>query len=373
MTGGAGFIGSYTVDLLTRDGYSVQVLDSLALQVHGSRHAVPSYISPEVRVSVSDVRDRESVNKALKDADAVIHLASAVGVGQSMYEIERYVDANTRGTATILDSLANEEHNVKKFVVASSMSIYGEGKYFCDECDVPRYPDQRAFKSGSKPSWEHQCPHCGNLLVSVPTDEETPLRPTSIYACTKRHQEEMCLLIGRTYGIPTISLRYFNAYGPRQSMGNPYTGAAAIFMSRILNGKPPHIFEDGKQQRDFVFVEDIARANVLALEANKGSYQAFNIGTGLPTSILALSQHLVELCHSNVTPRVTRNFRKGDVRHCYADTSKAERVLGYKAETSLKKGLRKLISWALSNKGTAVDNFEQALAELERKALASFS
>ncbi|PUA30980.1 MAG: nucleoside-diphosphate sugar epimerase, partial [Candidatus Terraquivivens tikiterensis] len=272
VTGGAGFIGSHTVDLLLERGYEVIVLDSLVEQVHHGRF--PEYMPEGIRFVKGDVRDRELLTGLLRECQAVIHLAAAVGVGQSMYEVENYVDANTRGTSLLLDVLVNEEHDVRKVVVASSMSIYGEGKYFCEECGEPRYPGLRPEEQLAAGVWEHKCHVCGSFLKHLPTDEGKPLMPASIYAMTKRHQEEMVLLIGRTYGIPSVALRYFNVYGPRQSLSNPYTGACAIFVSRILNGKPPFIFEDGGQLRDFVHVKDVARANILALEKCSADYMA---------------------------------------------------------------------------------------------------
>ncbi|MEM0089738.1 MAG: SDR family NAD(P)-dependent oxidoreductase [Nitrososphaerota archaeon] len=369
ITGGAGFIGSHTVDLLLERGYEVVVLDSLVEQVHHGRF--PDYLPDSIRFVRGDVRDRKLLVELLRECHAVIHLAAAVGVGQSMYEVERYVDTNTKGTSMLLDVLVNEEHDVRKVVVASSMSVYGEGKYFCEKCNEPRFPGLRSEKQLTAGVWEHRCSVCGDFLRHMPTDEGKPLMPTSIYAMTKRHQEEMVLLIGRTYGIPSVALRYFNVYGPRQSLSNPYTGVCAIFISRILNGKPPFIFEDGQQLRDFIHVKDVAKANLLALENSGANYMALNVGTGKPTSILSVANMLTELISEKIRPYVSRTFRKGDVRHCYADTSNAERFLGFKAKHDLYDGLKELVNWGRAHGWSAVDLFEKSLEELRTRGLTS--
>jgi dTDP-L-rhamnose 4-epimerase len=279
VTGGAGFIGSHLVDALLAAGHGVRVLDALDPQVHGGlreRGEWPSYLAKECEKVVGDVRDRDALRRALDGIEVLYHQASAVGVGQSMYEIERYVDANTRGTAVLLDVLANEPHTVRKLIVASSMSIYGEGAYRCPTHGAV-YPQLRPESQLDARSWEMQCPLCGEAVAPLPTTEEKPLYPTSIYAITKRDQEEMCLVVGRAYGIPTVALRYFNVYGPRQALSNPYTGVAAIFSGRLLNDQPPLIYEDGQQSRDFTHVSDIVQANMLALERDEIAYGAYNV------------------------------------------------------------------------------------------------
>ncbi|MGQ9543668.1 MAG: SDR family NAD(P)-dependent oxidoreductase [Candidatus Bathyarchaeia archaeon] len=325
VTGGAGFIGSHTADLLIEHGYHVTILDNLEPQVHGEDERIPGYVNSNATFIYGDIRDRELLKKVIPEVDAVIHLAAMVGVGQSMYQIERYVDINTKGTANLLNVLINKENNVKKLIVASSMSIYGEGKYHCQKCSTNVYPALRDEKRLQKRQWDHLCPTCSTPLTPQPTDEEKPLIPTSIYAMTKRHQEEVCLLIGKTHGIPTVALRYFNVYGSRQTLSNPYTGCAAIFTSRILNNKPPYIFEDGNQKRDFIHVKDIAKANLNALEHNNANYQAINIGTGKPITIKNLAETLTKLYNKpNLKPYISYEYRKGDIRHCYADISKAQ-------------------------------------------------
>ncbi|MCP8319494.1 MAG: SDR family NAD(P)-dependent oxidoreductase [archaeon] len=370
-TGGAGFIGSHTVDLLVEKGYYVKVLDNLEPQVHGDK-GIPEYLNKNIDFIKGDVRDKELMKDILQDVDAVIHLAAMVGVTQSMYQIEHYIDVNTKGTSVLLDLIANGRHNLKKIVVASSMSIYGEGRYHCQRCKIDFYPSLRDEEQLKKGIWDHLCPNCHSFLVPLPTDENKPSAPMSIYAMSKRHQEEMCLLIGRTYGIPTVALRYFNVYGSRQSLSNPYTGACAIFSSRIMMNKPPIIFEDGHQVRDFIHVKDVAMANLKALVKNRANYSAINIGTGMPASILKLAEILIEIYNSNLKPRIIGLYRVGDIRHCFAETKKAEELLDFTPNIGLKEGLIELSSWVRTQRLT-IDIFDKALKELKEKHLLSSS
>lgn len=371
VTGGAGFVGSHTVDLLVEKGYDVTVLDSLVPQVHGGKK--PDYMNKRVEYRFEDITELgvEGLRKLLSDSEAIVHLAAAVGVGQSMYQIRNYVHANTLGTAVILESLIKEGHSVKKIVVASSMSIYGEGKYHCERCGETRFPALRNESDLERKIWEPVCSVCGSSLRHLPTDEDKPLSPTSVYAATKRHQEELCLLVGKTYGIPVVALRYFNIYGPRQALGNPYTGVAAIFSNRILNGKSPFIFEDGNQLRDFIYVKDVARANVISLERSSADYKAINIGTGRPTSIKGFADILIELYGSNVKRVVSERYRKGDIRHCYADIERAKDLLGFDASYMLKDGLSELVPWAREHDWGKADAFDKSLSDLEERSLAS--
>jgi len=372
VTGGAGFIGSHSVDLLIEHDYQAIILDKLESQVHGEKAKIPEYVTEDATLIRGDIRDGELLKKTIREVDAVIHLAALVGVGQSMYQVERYVDVNTKGTANLLDALVNEENHVEKFVVASSMSIYGEGKYYCEKCSTNVYPGLRSEAQLKKRQWNHSCPTCGYPLMSLPTDEEKPLLSTSIYAMTKRHQEEMCLLTGKTYGIPTVALRYFNVYGSRQALSNPYTGCAAIFTSRILNNKPPHIFEDGNQTRDFIHVKDVANANLNALEHNNPNYKAINIGTGNSISIKELAETLTKRYNKpDLKPYISNEYRKGDIRHCYADIQRARRLLNFEPCISLEEGLTELAEWAKAHDWGAVDLFEKALKELRERHLAA--
>jgi dTDP-L-rhamnose 4-epimerase len=370
VTGGAGFIGSHLVDALLATGFEVRVFDSLEPQVHGGlreRGEWPDYLACNCEKILGDVRDRDALRKAVESVDVILHHAAVVGVGQSMYEIERYVDVNSGGTAVLLDLLANENHRVRKLIVASSMSIYGEGKYRCAE-HGEIFPRLRSDGQLAARDWDMSCPICGQPAEALPTDEEKPLYSTSIYAITKKDQEEMCLAVGRAYGIPTVALRYFNVYGPRQALSNPYTGVAAIFSSRLLNGQPPVIFEDGHQSRDFVHVSDIVQANLLAMDREEMDYCVFNVGTGQQRTVLEVAEALSQHLNGNVRPEIAHKFRAGDIRHCFADISRIQ-ALGYRPAIRFEDGVAELVGWVGSE--TAVDGFEGAREELVSRGLAT--
>ncbi|MBI1953054.1 MAG: NAD-dependent epimerase/dehydratase family protein [Candidatus Omnitrophica bacterium] len=363
VTGGAGFIGSHLVDALVDKGHAVRVLDLLEPQVHGKKK--PAYLNPKAEYLWGDVRDRGGLRQALEGMEAVFHEAAQVGVGQSMYEIERYMSHNVLGTAVLLDVLANERLRPRKLVVASSMSLYGEGSYRCPVCG-PVYPLTRPEEHLRRKQWEMPCPRCGKPALPSPTPEEKPLAPTSIYAISKRDQEESVLAVGRAYGIPSVALRYFNVYGTRQALSNPYTGVCAIFSARIKNDKPPLIFEDGLQSRDFVHVSDVARANLLVLENPRADYQTFNVGTGRPATVLDIARTLTKLYGKSVKPELPQKFRAGDIRHCIADISKIQ-ALGYRPRVTLEEGLRDLAAWGQGVE--AVDRVDRADRELQERGL----
>jgi len=363
VTGGAGFIGSHLVDELVTQGHEVEVIDNLEPQVHKHK---PDYLNPKATYHFKDILEDGVLPPFVNEAEVVVHLAAMVGVGQSMYQVTRYVDANVMGTAKLLQVLADGKHSVKKLVVASSMSIYGEGAYECPTHGSVA-PPLRSPEQFAKKDWEIHCPDCGTVTRPVPTPETKPLNTNSVYAVTKRDQEELCLAVGRAYGLPTVALRFFNAYGPRQSLDNPYTGVAAIFQSRIKNRQPPVVFEDGQQTRDFVSVHDIAHGCVLAMEKDGADYEPVNLGSGRPTTILDVANVLIKLYKSPVAPSVVNKFRAGDVRHCSADVTKAKKLLGYAPKVPFEEGMRELVDWGRGV--TATDRFKEAFEELRSKGL----
>jgi dTDP-L-rhamnose 4-epimerase len=334
--------------------------------VHGSDRLPPRYLNPEAEFVPGDVSCIGTLERMLAGVDAVFHLAAAVGVGQSMYQVRRYIEANTLGGANLLQLLVQGRHHVRKVIVASSMSVYGEGAYKCSNCGEVN-PTLRSKEQSRERKWEFQCPTCERLLLPVPCGEGKPLNPTSIYAITKRDHEETFLCVGRAYGIPTVALRFFNVYGPRQALSNPYTGAVAIFCARMLNGKPPLIFEDGLQSRDFVHLRDVVQANLLALERSEGDYDVLNVGTGVRTTVLDLARLLGRVLGFKKEPLVVNQFREGDIRHCFADISNIQRKLGFCPTVSLEEGLRDLIPYLEDQ--IVQDQVDQATEELARRKL----
>jgi dTDP-L-rhamnose 4-epimerase len=363
VTGGAGFIGSHLVDELVRQGHTVHVVDNLEPQVHKSK---PDYLNPNAFYTFRDISEEGVLPNLLREVDVVYHLAAMVGVGQSMYQITRYVSVNVDGTAKLLQFIVEGHHSIHKLVVASSMSIYGEGAY---ECPTDGFvsPPLRTRAQLARKEWEVRCPKCESVTRPIPTLETKPLSANSVYAVTKRDQEELCLAVGRAYGVPTVALRFFNVYGPRQSLDNPYTGVAAIFQSRIKNGQPPVLFEDGRQTRDFVSVHDIVRALLLSADKDGADYHAINVGSGTPTAIQDVANVLIDLYRSNVSPSIQNNFRAGDVRHCFADLSQATSLLGYKPMVRFEDGMKELVEWGKHVQ--ARDHFDTAFEELRSKGL----
>jgi dTDP-L-rhamnose 4-epimerase len=364
ITGGAGFVGSHLADELLLHGYRVRVLDNLDPQVHGGERAWPDYLDPEVECLRGDVRDADAVRNALRGVDAVFHFAAAVGVGQSMYEIEHYTDVNNRGTAVLLEALTRTP--VARLIVASSMSIYGEGSY--RDRDGNRVaPPERARAQLQQGRFEIEGAD-GEPLTPLATPETKPTHPASVYALSKLDQEKLCLMIGAAYRIPAVALRFFNIYGTRQALSNPYTGVLAIFAARYLNGVAPMVYEDGDQRRDFVSVHDVARACRLALEAPDAPGHAFNIGSGRSVSVLEVAAALAEvMAIGGLEPDITRKFRVGDIRHCFADIGLARAVLGYEPRVSLEEGLQELGEWIRTQR--AHDHAETATRELAERGL----
>jgi dTDP-L-rhamnose 4-epimerase len=367
ITGGAGFIGSHLADRLLADGYEVRALDSLDRQVHQSGER-PDYLDPEVELHVGDVRDHEAVRRALEDVDAVVHFAAAVGVGQSMYEIERYTSINAIGAAVVLEEALERRDAIRKLLVASSMSIYGEGQYRNPRTgETGLAPWLRPESQLSARNWDVLADD-GTPLEPEPTAETKPLRPTSIYAIGKRDHEEMFLAVGAAYGIPAVALRFFNVYGERQALSNPYTGVAAIFSSRLLNDRRPVVFEDGRQTRDFIDVRDIARCCELALVRDGADGRTLNVGTGIPTSIIEVARVIAAGLGKELEPEIRNEFRAGDIRHCYADTRLAEELLGFDAEIPFEAGMEELLTWLEGQE--AADSVDAAREALVSRGLA---
>lgn len=365
ITGGAGFIGSHTADLLLRRGHTVRVLDSLIPQVHGQEKERPRYLDTRVELLVGNIEDPRTIAQALDGMDSVIHLASAVGVGQSMYQITHYCATNVMGTATLLQAIIERKRPLHSLVVASSMSAYGEGLYQARDGRFVT-PSIRSEAQMIAGDWELR-DRDGQPLQPVPTPEDKPLNPTSIYAMNKRDQEEMCLCVGAAYGIPTMALRLFNVYGSRQALSNPYTGVAAIFCARLLNDRPPLIFEDGLQKRDFVHVQDVARAMMMAVE-NPVSGEAINIGSGEAISVKEIAEILSLEMHKSIEPQILNKYRRGDIRHCFADVSKAKRLLGWEPSRTFRQGVMELVAWVQAQ-WEARDSVHSAWDELQQRGL----
>ena len=365
VTGGAGFIGSHVVDRLLARGYKVRVLDSLVEQVHHGQ--VPRHLSPEAELIIGDVRSQSNLTRALKGVDSVLHLAAEVGVGQSMYEISRYVDGNCGATAccssssraVATTSAASWSRRRCRSTARASTRVRRTARCI----PSPREEEQLLTKD-----WEERCPQCGETVEPIPTHEEKPINPTSVYAVSKLDQELLCLSVGAAYGIGTVALRFFNTYGPRQALSNPYTGVAAIFSSRLLNGKSPLVFEDGGQLRDFIHVTDTASAVVRAMEAESVANVAINVGTGRPVTVNDVAKTLASRLDLDIEPEVTEQYRAGDIRHCWADPTRAYDLLGFEAEVPFYTGVGDLVEWVA--KETATDLVELAQHELQSRGLA---
>ena len=364
VTGGAGFVGAHLVDALLERGERVRVLDNLDPLAHAGGR--PEHLAPDAELVVADLRDRERVERSLAGVDRVFHLGGVVGNGESMVNVRRAVEANCVGTATLLETAIARRDAIRRIVVASSMVVYGEGSYRCGRHGVVA-PPPRAEAQLRARDWEARCPRCGEPVEPVPTAEDAPLRPTSVYGVTKRDQEELALVLGRAYGLETVALRYLNVYGPRQALANPYTGVAAIFAARVLSGRPPRVFEDGGQLRDLVHVSDVVAATLAAMTAPGAPGHAINVATGDRVSVLELARAVAEALGSEVEPDVTGEYRAGDVRHCFADTRRARELLGFEATRDLRGGLPELAEWVAAQR--VEERGDEAIAQLRALGL----
>lgn len=347
VTGGAGFIGSFIVDELIKKGHSVRIFDNLANHVHKGK--IPSYLNKEAEFMKGDIRDYDNFSKALQDIDIVFHEASLVGIEPSMKDINEFVGTNSLGTANLLDIIVKKNLNIKKIIIPGSVAIYGESIYVCDNCAETK-SEFRSDEQLKKKIWDLMCTKCDKEMkvVNIPENKEPYLN--NIYSLTKYEQEVMSIVVGKKYGIPVTSLRYFNVYGPRQSVINPYSGVITKFVDSILSNKPINVFEDGNQSRDFVSVHDIMQANILAMESSKADYEAFNVGTGIGTSIKKIAEMIIEIMNPDSKLNITNEYRSGDMRHCTADITKIKTALGFKPEIDLMKGLKEVVEWYKENK-----------------------
>lgn len=372
ISGGAGFIGSRLAIRLIEKGYNVRVLDNLSSQIHGNNpeKTSPLYhsINDKVELIKGSVTSRSDWINSLKGQDAVVHLAAETGTGQSMYEISRYCDVNVGGTALMLDILANTKHSIKRIVVASSRAIYGEGRYQCTEHGIV-YPDARDESDMIMGDYNCKCPFCRKTVSHLPTSEDSRIMPGSIYGITKQNQEQMVLLIGKALNIPSVAFRYQNVYGPGQSLSNPYTGILSIFSNLLRNNEKLNIFEDGKESRDFVYIDDVISATILGLENEEAKYEVFNVGSGTSTDVITVANHLKTLYKSHSELHVSGDFRIGDIRHNCADIRKAVNLLSYKPMVEFERGILNFTQWVNSTSNSADSNYEKSLDDMRSKGL----
>jgi dTDP-L-rhamnose 4-epimerase len=371
ITGGAGFIGSNIALKLINKGINVTVLDNLSRQIHGDNPEItsPLYqsIISKVKFLRGSVTSKEIWETAIQGQDAIIHLAAETGTGQSMYEIQKYVDVNIGGTALMLDVLTNIKHHVKKVIIASSRAIYGEGRYRCLEHGIV-YPTERLDEDMSEGDFHCKCPFCKNTVDLLPTTEESKIHPTSVYGITKQNQEQLVLTVCNSLRIAAVAYRYQNVYGPGQSLSNPYTGILSIFSTRIKNGNPINIFEDGKETRDFVFIDDVVEATILGLEKEEANGNAYNVGTGVSTDVITVAETLSKYYQREIPIHISANYRLGDIRHNFADISKIKSDLGFEPAWSFDKGIKAFTEW-VNEQEIPEDTYEVSIEEMKIKGL----
>ncbi len=364
VTGGAGFIGSWLVDKLIGKGYKIRILDNLEKQVHDGK--IPVYLNKNAEFIKGDVVNYNDFKKALNGINIVFHLASSVGIGQSNYEVKKYTKTNVLGTANLAQYLIDEKHSIKKVIFPASMTGLGEGYYLCKIHKLVR-PHVRTYEGMAKKDWELYCPVCDKIVKPVATNETAEENPASVYAITKKAQQDLLLTIGKIYKIPTVGLRLFNVYGPRQSLSNPYTGVTAIFISRIKNNQPLIIYEDGKQTRDFISVHDVVDAFIKSMNSSKSNYQLINIGSGKPVEIRKVADILSRKFNKKDLVKISNEFRTNDIRNCYADITKAKKILRWSPKISFEQGIEELLAWGVREK--AEDKFKSAEKKMRTKGL----
>lgn len=371
ITGGAGFIGSNIALKLIEKGLKVTVLDNLSPQIHGDNPEITSPLYKNIIGKVNfingTVTSKEDWSNAIEGQDAIIHLAAETGTGQSMYEIQKYIEVNIGGTGIMLDLLANTDHQVKKVVVAASRAIYGEGTYKCTEHGIV-FPTERLDADMAKGDFECKCPICHKTADLLPTTEESKIHPTSVYGITKQSQEQLVLTVCKSLGIMAVGYRYQNVYGPGQSLSNPYTGILSIFSTRIKNGNSINIFEDGKETRDFVYIEDVADATILGLEKNAANGQVYNVGTGVATDVITVASTLSKFYNRETPIQISGNYRLGDIRHNFADISKIKSELGFEPQWSFEKGIETFTKW-VNEQEIPEDKYEVSIQEMKNKGL----
>lgn len=371
ITGGAGFIGSNLALKLISKGYNVTVLDNLSPQIHGENpeEDSPLYLSIKGKVDFikGSVTSKDDLRKAIKEKSTIVHYAAETGTGQSMYEIDKYVDVNIGGTSKMLDILTNEEHSIKKIVVASSRSLYGEGRYFCQGKGYV-FPNQRTNEFMSRGDFNAKIEDCNEPLELVATNEESKIHPTSVYGITKQVQEQLIMTVCPSIGILPVAFRYQNVYGPGQSLTNPYTGILSIFSTRIKNGNSINIFEDGKESRDFVYIEDVVDATILGIEKDSANGEIFNVGEGIPTNVYTVAETLIKKFGIDVDLEISGNYRLGDIRHNYADLTKINSKLGFSPKWKFKDGISKFVEWVELQR-IREDKYDESIEEMKSKGL----
>ncbi|SEG17628.1 dTDP-L-rhamnose 4-epimerase [Flavobacterium urumqiense] len=372
ITGGAGFIGSNLALALIEKKYNVTVLDTLSPQIHGENPEDNSYLFSKIKNKVKFIKGCVTSKEVWKDAvfnqDVIVHLAAETGTGQSMYEIEKYTSVNIGGTSKMLDFLANNIHTVKKVVIASSRSIYGEGKYWSDELNTAVYPEHRTDNFMANNDFEVKYKGLSKPLQLLPTDEESKIHPSSVYGITKQNQEQMIMTVCPTIGVAPVAFRYQNVYGPGQSLSNPYTGILSIFSTLIRNGKGINIFEDGKESRDFVYIDDVVNATILGIEKNEANGNVFNVGTGEATDVITVANELITNYGIEAKVNISGNYRLGDIRHNFADLTKINKVLGFKPTFDFKSGIKKFTEWVITQ-DVIESKYEVSIAEMKDKGL----